>query len=100
MPPPRRFPCMKRIAFIPFVASILLLGGCGPSPEDVCQHPFAPVKAEAGEKAANKAIGGDMKSCLFTENMRKDRQGMFKYKANNECAMAAKDYKAAMACAK
>jgi hypothetical protein len=87
---------MKRLVIV----SILFLGGCGPSPEDVCQHTFDLMKAEAGEAAANKAIGGSMKSCVSTENLRKDRQGMFKYKSNNECVMAAKDFKSASACSK
>ena len=74
------------------LASVIVYG--------LSQHTFDLVKAEAGEAAANKAIGGDMKSCVSSENNRKDRQGMFKYKSNNECLMSAKDWKAAQSCGK
>jgi len=85
---------------IAIVGSFMLLAGCGPSPDDVCSHTFDLVKAEAGEAAANKAIGGDMASCVKSETQRKELRGMFKYKENNACLMAAKSWKDAQACNK
>jgi hypothetical protein len=79
---------------------LLTLTGCGPSPEDVCKKTFDLVKAEAGEAAANKAIGGDIASCTKSEEGRKERQGIVKYKDNNKCLMDAKSWKEAQACSK
>lgn len=91
---------IKRLAVSGLFAVASLLAGCGPSPEDVCKKTFDLVKAEAGEAAANKAIGGDLATCTKDEERRKERQGMFKYKSNNECLMSAKDWKEAKACSK
>jgi hypothetical protein len=74
--------------------------GCGPSPSDVCQKTFDLVKAESGEAAAKAAIGGDMGSCVSKEEMRKDMQGLVKYKENNKCLMDAKTFKEVAACSK
>ncbi len=66
----------KPVAFV--VAGIAFcLVGCGPSPDDVCKHTFELVKAETGEAAANKVIGGDMASCVKSEEQRKELRGIF-----------------------
>lgn len=91
---------MSKRFWCPAVLTLTLLTGCGPSPDDVCKHTFDLVKAEAGEAAANKAIGGDMAKCVESETGRKERQGMFKYKDNNKCLMDAKSWKDAQACSK
>jgi len=86
--------------FVIGVLGACLLAGCGPSPNDVCQKTFDLVKAEAGEAAANKAIGGSISSCVSTEEARKERQGMMKYKDNNRCLMDAKTMSEVQSCSK
>jgi hypothetical protein len=78
--------------------ALLLLAGCGPSPEDVCKKTFDLMKAEVGEAAANKAIGGDMARCVKSEELTKDVKGPVKYKSSNQCVMDAKTLKEAQAC--
>jgi hypothetical protein len=82
------------------LACALFATGCGPSPEDVCQKTFTLLKAEVGEPGANKVIGGDMKACVDRETMRKDMQGMIKYRTNNACLMDAKTATDVTACGK
>lgn len=87
----------KQVGFV-FAGITLFLVGCGPSPDDVCKHTFELVKAETGEAAANTVIGGDMARCVKSEEQRKELRGIFKYKENNKCLMAAKTWKEAQAC--
>lgn len=77
-------------------AAVLMLSvaaiGCGPSPEEVCNKQLDLAKGAMGEALALKAIGGDLPSCIKSEQRRQEFVGMFKYKKKNDCLMNAESY--------
>lgn len=79
--------------------AVLGLGlvACAPSPEEVCDHALGLARAEVGDKAAESALG-TRDACVKSETRRKEMQGMFKYKENNACLMAAKSWSEAAKC--
>lgn len=81
-------------AAVPVLLSVLMLPGCGASPQDICAHKKEVVEKEVGEGAAREAVDG----CEFTWKMRKETKGVFQYKKLADCVMDADDVDALSKC--
>ncbi len=81
------------------VTVAVFLGGCGPSPEAVCDKGIELATGEVGAAGAKAALG-TKEECVKTESRRKEMQGALKYKENNACLMSAKSWADAKGCGK